>query len=553
MLKKQRTYLLACILLIAGLLRFYQLASVPVSLYWDETAIAYNAYSVAQTGKDEYGKVFPVLFRSFDDYKMPGIVYLSAIPITIFGLGEWSARFVSAFLGTLTVATLFFLSYELSRQTKLKHVAGIARLPYLASLLLAIAPWHIQVSRGGFEANAGLFFVVAGFWALFRGFRQPVFFVISALLLSTSFYFYRSIHLFLPLLLVAFCIFYWPQIRGVKLKYLLASILLFAVISIPLVSVMFSDQGMTRFTQTSIFTTSQDELEKQHKKLTDAGNTLFARIVYNRRLIYPKLLARGYADFLNPDFLFFNTKLNDRGSIAGMGILYAWEAVALPVGLFFLYKKSRRLFLFVTFWILFALLSAALTTPTRNLLRSLNTVPILVLLSGFGFVAICQKLTKQKMIFALVLSCIVGFSLFHYLHIYYGEWQIKTSSAWADGYKEMVEAVHGLEPEYDVIVISGHYWKPYIYMLFYSQYSPATYQSSGSANGFGKYVFGGTGWGAGETELDKVDLKELVGGKKSLFVLSPPEFEAHRNSLATIDTIYNNSGDVVFIFAEQGQ
>ena len=67
------------ILLIAAFLRFYKLDSYPVSISWDEAAIGYNAYSIAQTGKDEYGQKFPVLFRSFNDYKLPGYIYLDAL------------------------------------------------------------------------------------------------------------------------------------------------------------------------------------------------------------------------------------------------------------------------------------------------------------------------------------------------------------------------------------------------------------------------------------------------------------------------------------------
>ena len=107
---KQKIYsLLFLIVLFAAFLRFYHISSVPVSPYWDETAIAYNAYSIATTGKDEYGKSFPLLFQSFDDYKTPGNIYLTAIAVSLFGLNEFSARFTSALAGTMTVFLAFFL------------------------------------------------------------------------------------------------------------------------------------------------------------------------------------------------------------------------------------------------------------------------------------------------------------------------------------------------------------------------------------------------------------------------------------------------------------
>jgi hypothetical protein len=36
-------------------------------LLWDEAALGYNAYSVLETGHDEYGQFLPLIFKSFGD------------------------------------------------------------------------------------------------------------------------------------------------------------------------------------------------------------------------------------------------------------------------------------------------------------------------------------------------------------------------------------------------------------------------------------------------------------------------------------------------------
>ncbi|PIV01434.1 glycosyl transferase, partial [Candidatus Shapirobacteria bacterium CG03_land_8_20_14_0_80_40_19] len=67
-------------LLIVGLaffLRFIFLTKSPPGFYVDEAAVGYNAYSILKTGADEYGKKFPLFFRSFGDYKMPLNIYLT--------------------------------------------------------------------------------------------------------------------------------------------------------------------------------------------------------------------------------------------------------------------------------------------------------------------------------------------------------------------------------------------------------------------------------------------------------------------------------------------
>ncbi len=63
-----KKFLLIIILIIAAFLRLWRLESIPPSLTPDEAALGYNAYSVLKTGKDEYGKVLPIIFKSFGDY-----------------------------------------------------------------------------------------------------------------------------------------------------------------------------------------------------------------------------------------------------------------------------------------------------------------------------------------------------------------------------------------------------------------------------------------------------------------------------------------------------
>ena len=85
-LMKKIHHLFLLILVIASILRLYQLGHVPVSLDWDEVSLGYNAYSILKTGKDEFGQQLPLILRSFDDYKPALYAYLLIPFIFIFGL-----------------------------------------------------------------------------------------------------------------------------------------------------------------------------------------------------------------------------------------------------------------------------------------------------------------------------------------------------------------------------------------------------------------------------------------------------------------------------------
>src|SRR5258706_3112136 len=110
--------ILFLILIVAAVLRFYQLGVVPASPDWDEAALGYNAYSILHTGRDEYGKFLPVILRSFDDYK-PALYTYFVIPVIFFtNLSLWATRFPSAFLGVLTVFGTYLLVRELFKEDR---------------------------------------------------------------------------------------------------------------------------------------------------------------------------------------------------------------------------------------------------------------------------------------------------------------------------------------------------------------------------------------------------------------------------------------------------
>src|SRR3989344_8265437 len=91
------------IVLISIILRFWQLDSVPPSLDWDEASWGYNAYSILETGSDEYGKRLPIVIRSFNDYKPALYAYLTIPVIAVLGLTDFAVRFANALFGVFAV------------------------------------------------------------------------------------------------------------------------------------------------------------------------------------------------------------------------------------------------------------------------------------------------------------------------------------------------------------------------------------------------------------------------------------------------------------------
>jgi len=118
-MKKFTTLLL--IIVLGFLLRIYKLDVRPLGFTWDEAALGYNAYSLLKTGRDEHAQRFPVVFKSFGDYK-PGLyIYFTVPSVKLLSLNEFSTRLPSAIFGTLLILVVYLLTCKIENLLKIDY------------------------------------------------------------------------------------------------------------------------------------------------------------------------------------------------------------------------------------------------------------------------------------------------------------------------------------------------------------------------------------------------------------------------------------------------
>ncbi len=156
-------FILCCITLIALVVRFWHLDTLPAALNRDEAALGYNAWMLQTIGKDEWGKSWPLTLKSFGDYKLPGYPLVTIVSFSFFGRSDWSVRFPSALAGTLLPLAVWYLTKQLQWK-KNKRL--------LAAVLVALLPFSIFYSRMAFEANVALTLMVWVFGLLLRFMQQ---------------------------------------------------------------------------------------------------------------------------------------------------------------------------------------------------------------------------------------------------------------------------------------------------------------------------------------------------------------------------------------------
>jgi hypothetical protein len=346
------------------------------------------------------------------------------------------------------------------------------------------------------------------------------------------------------------CIFR-KELLEQKKKVLLGIIMLIVVV-LPFMPAAISRDGLIRSGQVSIQNNSFNELYKASLMQVKSGNTFVSKIIYNRRLVLAKIFVSNYLSHFSPNFLFFKGDANGRHGPRDMGLLYLWELPFIVFGLFLLFKLDKRVGAVILAWILISPIPAALSVPDPHALRTLNMLPMPQLVTALSVVSIYslikQSFWKKIYVFLMAVIILIFFGL--YLNNYYNYSAKITSADWADGYRQLMQYILPRENNYAKIVISGHYWQPYIYVLFYKKYDPKKYQSLGSHFAFDKYQFGGDSWENGERELENVNLPAWTHSNNILVALSPAEYENQKNNIHELTRIYNHNHDLVFIVGE---
>lgn len=541
--------ILFAILILASVLRLWQLGNVPPSPDWDEVALGYDAYSIIHTGRDEFGKFLPVVLRSFDDYKPALYAYLTIPSILIFGLNTFAVRFPSAIFGIISVVAVFFLIRELFEGNKYKDYLALA-----SSFLLAISPWSIQFSRVGFESNVGdalnllmvLFFV--------KGLKKPWFLLLSAFFAGMNIYVYQSEKVFTPLLAFALILIFWKKLFAINKKYLISAVILGVIVVLPMgLYILGNRAALLRVTGTSVFSSQTELLKTNIQKLEQdkLNNDKIGLVLDNRRIVYAQNIVAGYVSHFDPNWLFITGDIS-RHHAPNMGLLYLFELPLILLGIYFLifgeFDRKTKLTIFA--WFLIAPIPASITTGVPHAVRTLNFLPTWQIFAALGLISFLVWIKKldlrfkiydlRKLFYILCLTSFILFAMFnfaYYLNQYFVQLNYYDSQDWQYGYQQAVKEVKLLQDEYKEIIVSDKQPmdKSYMFFLFYLQYPPADYQKIGidSSGGFTSHHF------FGKYTFRPLDWPKDSQRKNVLYIANPEEIP---DGVSVIKTIYNLNG-----------
>lgn len=495
---KKHQLLLLVVICSAFFLRFFKLNFYPPGLYSDETALGYNAYSILETGRDEFGKFLPLTLRSFGDYKPPLSSYLMIPSIFIFGLNEFSVRFPFALSGTLSVLVIYLITKEIFQKEKEGKLIAL-----LSASILAISPWHLGQTRSAMLVGLEIFFNALGVYLFLQGLKKSFWLFFSSLSFSLAVYAYYGSRITAPLIILGLLIIFRKEFLRAKKNLL---IFLFGFLALlPLFLAIYKDPqtllGRARYM--SIFYDKNVFGQLWQASTIDGQNNvpvLASRFFHNKPFYYFKDILRRWLQHFEWSFLFIQGDLVAPFYIPRMGLLYLIEWPFLLLGLFYLFKEQGKTYKFVLFWLLVAPFTAALTfmTPAAN--RSFNMIFPIYIIIAYGLIKFLMN-QKQRKYWVSLITTIYFLSLIYYLYHYYHliPWEIPDK--WHYGCRELVKEITKVQDKYQKVILSDQGGPPYIFLLFYQKYDPRKYWQTMKIDPF----INNLGWG----HIDGFDKYEI--------------------------------------------
>jgi 4-amino-4-deoxy-L-arabinose transferase-like glycosyltransferase len=218
---------LGAVVLIAAVLRFVDLSSVPQGIFHDEAWSGAKALDILN-GTAPAQVYFP------ENNGMDALhVYLIALLFKLTGPLALGSRIISALMGTLAVLATYWLAWELPADDDRRHAAAI-----VAALVYGIMLTAIATARSGWHSPSFALLALLCLAALARGRRlgRRRWFVSAGVLAGLAQYTYPSAR-FLPVLLIVIALLDLAARRGgrraVLIDYALAA-LAAAVVFLPL-------------------------------------------------------------------------------------------------------------------------------------------------------------------------------------------------------------------------------------------------------------------------------------------------------------------------------
>ncbi|MDP4009683.1 MAG: hypothetical protein Q8P53_01725 [Candidatus Shapirobacteria bacterium] len=482
---KLNKIILILVLGISLFFRIYGLEKAPASINFDEASLGYNAYSLANTGRDEYGNFLPFSLRSFNDFKPALYSYVSIPFVKILGLNQTSTRLASAVFGTISLFFLYLILKDFIAQKWL--------LPIF--FILSFEPWSLHYSRTAFESNLSASFFLMGMygWLNFGKNKLHKFLTVVGFLLSI--YSYHSARLAVPLVLLLSIFDPIKLISEKKLtfkyflnKNVISGLVVLLVIFVLSLPIFFEGKNLVlrRFEQTNVF--KQMYPFAPNELLNNIKNPWLS-LKSNPSYYLLGILSGHVFSYFSPKNLgglIYDWVENSPQVISGMGMFEWIGAIVFIFGLINLLSNIKKYskYRIILYWILASAAPAVITLNWYHPLRFLNGYMALEIILALGLVSVFDYIAKNiknnylKILSFFLISSVFVLNIIYIINneLVYSVWD-NNGQYQPGGFKEGAMLLKSLEKDHNIIYIDSPHAQNYIFFWFYQQRDPREIQS----------------------------------------------------------------------------
>lgn len=540
------------VMVLAFALRIFWLDKAPKGALIDEAHFGYIAYSLVETGKDEHGVPWPIIFKGFGDQKLPAYGYALVPVVKVLGLSTFAIRIPSLIAGTLLVLAMYLLLREL----EFNH-----RFAWIGAFITAVNPWPHFLSRIGFESNLALGFFGFGLWALVKMIKtqRRTWTVASAILLALTWYSYvpyRPITLGLVMLVLGGLWLAkqlaWQRIALFGLCFVIAVFPLFLPSAV--------GSNTTRLKQVGILSDSGliSEINENRTFCDVKLPRLVCDAISNKGTVVGSILMKRFVHTFSPQYL---ATLGEDGlhflTVKGYGQFYFILYPFFVIGVLALLNITKVIELPLRNRLLIA--SGLLLSPLPTILvgdaqkvRISALFPFVLIMIILGL-QIAWQVIKQRWLRQLLLVGTLGIVTLNagaYLVTFMTIHTVKNDYYYQTYLPDLIDFLQQYGPDTD-IVIKPFFSDPLMFYAYYTQMDPAFYQENAvlgelEASGF-QHTVGLANLHVEDTSLVKVTCRAAEQGKHTIFVTNTKEGDNWEN------IVYSLNGSLAYVYSYDTQ
>ncbi len=464
--------ILIVIIILGAFLRLINLGNLPNAFSPDELAQGYTAFSIIQTGKDEWGNTNLFNLQSFGDYKPPIQTLLIIPSIKLFGLTPFAVRLPNAIFAIFTILLTYLIAENLFKNPKIS---------LLSALFISLSPWSLPMSRIALEANLVVFIISLATYIFLKANQKNNLFLLifSVLIFSISLFTYHSAKIFTPLFLIFLII---HQKTYSKPKLIFTSIILFFIFF----SLNFYLNNQIKSNRTgdiAIFnpTDHWSYVSNSQYEITQNGLPYsITKIFYNKIVYLYEIFSQNYLSYFSPQFLITQgAGETTYGMIPGYGVLGIIPGLGFVLSLIFLIQKrpleQKKNLFFLLFTLMVPPLIAAIAKGQYSANRVSLMMPFIQIFAAFGLITFISEIKQyQKIVYVFIFS-VFSFTTLIFLQRYFFQGNQILAEGMLYGHQQANEYLQKISSDH--IIYSRKLSEPQAYVSFFNQVNPKIIQS----------------------------------------------------------------------------